>query len=196
MKLLALILLAIVVIGAIYFMQPGGQLVINNPQKSDVIVVLAGDTADDRYWYGLQLLRSGYARHMVVDAITGITYGHSFADLAAEMVSRTAAQNAGQISICPIAADSTKDEALVVNDCLQRLQPPPRSGIITTDDYHTRRALSIFRNRLPQYQWSVAAAHNTFLFGIPWWRNREWAKTYLTETEKLVWWELFDRWRR
>lgn len=196
MKVFLLVVAIVVLICGAYFFQPGGQLVVNDPQKSDVIVVLAGDMADDRYWHGLQLLRAGYAHHLVVDAITGITYGHSFVDLASDMVAHTAGQNASQISICPIGADSTKDEALVVNDCLQRLQPPPHSGIIATDDYHTRRALSIFRNRLPQYRWSAAAAHNKYLFGIPWWKNREWAKTYLTESEKLVWWELFDRWRR
>ena len=78
--------------------------------------------------------------------------------------------------------------------CLQTLQPPPHSVIIVTDDYHTRRALSIFSNRLPQYHWTAAAADKSYLFGMPWWKHREWAKTYLTEWQKLIWWELVDRW--
>jgi hypothetical protein len=34
------------------------------------------------------------------------------------------------------------------------------------------------------------------IFGLPWWKRREWAKTDLTESEKTLWWELFDRWRK
>ena len=76
-----------------------------------------------------------------------------------------------------------------------KLQPPPHSVVLVTSDYHTRRALSIFRQRLPQIRWTAGATRNDFLFGQPWWENREWAKTYLTECEKLLWWELWDRWR-
>ena len=82
-----------------------------------------------------------------------------------------------------------------MGECLQRLQPIPHSAILVTDDYHTRRALSIFRQLLPQYHWTAGATRNDFLFGQPWWKNREWAKTYLIECQKLLWWELWDRWR-
>ena len=196
MKRLFLVLLALILICALVFFQPGGYLVVNNPEKSDAIVVLAGSEADNRYWRGMELLRSGYAQNLVLDATTGVAYGHSYPDLAADLVARCAGQNASQVSVCPINGDSTKEEADEVNACFQHLQPPPRSVIVATDDYHTRRALSIFRNRLPQYHWSAAAAKNDFYFGQPWWKNREWAKTYLTEWQKLIWWELFDRWRK
>jgi len=196
MKPLLVVLLVLILICALVFFQPGGYLVVNNPEKSDAIVVLAGGTPDDRYWRGMELLRSGYGQHLVLDATTDVVYGHSYPDLAADLVARTAGQNASQISVCPINGDSTKEEADQVNGCLQRLQPPPRSVIVATDDYHTRRALSIFRNRLPQYQWTAAAAQDAFLFGTPWWKHREWAKTYLTEWQKLVWWELLDRWQK
>ena len=185
-----------VLCAALWFLQRGGQLVVNNAEKSDAIVVLAGSEADARYWRGLELLRAGYGRHLFVDAVTGVSYGHSLADLARDFVARTAGPDASRVDVCAVDGDSTKDEAPQVYTCLQSLQPPPRSVILVTDDYHTRRALSIFRNRLPQYHWSAAAARNEFLFGQPWWQRREWAKTYLTESEKLVWWELFDRWRR
>ncbi len=197
MKRLALVVvLVLILVGALVFFQPGGFLIVNNPQKSDAIVVLAGSEADDRYWQGMQLLRSGYGQHLILDATTQVAYGRSYADLAADLVARTAGPNASQVSVCPISGDSTKEEADQVNACLQRLQPPPHSVIVATDDYHTRRALSIFRTRLPQYQWTASAAKNGFLFGIPWWKNREWAKTYLLEWQKLIWWELFDRWRK
>ncbi len=194
--LIAIVVAVVLLFALIWFLQPGGQLIINNPEKSDAIVVLAGSEADARYWRGMELLRAGYGQHLLLDAVTGITYGHSLADLAREFVARTAGANAAQVSVCPVEGDSTKDEAPQVDMCLHRQQPPPRSVILVTDDYHTRRALSIFRNRLPQYRWTASAARNDFLFGEPWWKRREWAKTYLTESQKLLWWELFDRWRK
>ncbi len=196
MKFLVILMVAMLAVCAFIFLQPGRFLIVNNPEKSDAIIVLGGDSADQRYWRGMGLLRAGYARHMFVDATTGITYGHSFVDLAKDYVAHTAGANAAQVSVCPIVGDSTKIEAQQVDACFQTMQPPPRSIIIATDDYHTRRALSIFRTELPQYKWTAAAARAEFLFGLPWWKNREWAKTYLTEWEKLLWWELVDRWQK
>jgi hypothetical protein len=60
---------------------------------------------------------------------------------------------------------------------------------------HPPLALMIFRHRLPQYQFSVAAARNGDQFGEAWWTNREWAKTTLDEWSKMLWWEAVDRWR-
>ena len=194
-RLLTTFLVVILLCVLIWFLQPGSQLVINNAEKSDTIVVLAGSEADARYWRGMDLLRAGYGQHLLLDAVAGVSYGHSLVDLAHDFVTRTAGTYASQVSVCPVEGDSTKDEAPQVNACLQQLQPPPHSVILVTDDYHTRRALSIFRDRLPQYHWTAAPARNLFLFGQPWWKRREWAKTYLTESEKLLWWELFDRWR-
>jgi uncharacterized SAM-binding protein YcdF (DUF218 family) len=193
-RLLAFIVL-LVLLGGVFFVEASGYLVVNNLQKSNVIVVLAGDEADDRYYRGLQLLKQGYGQHMLLDATTTVTYGHSYTELAADLVTRTAGAEASRIIVCPINGDSTKDESADVGACLKTLQPPPHTGLIVTDNYHTRRALSIFSNRLPEYHWTAAAADNPYLYGTPWWKHREWAKTYLTEWQKLIWWQLFDRWR-
>jgi uncharacterized SAM-binding protein YcdF (DUF218 family) len=67
--------------------------------------------------------------------------------------------------------------------------------LIVTSEFHTRRALSIFRRRLPQYEFSVAAAHDPAHFGTAWWTRREWAKVTFDEWVKLIWWEAVDRWR-
>jgi uncharacterized SAM-binding protein YcdF (DUF218 family) len=195
-RLFAILAAMVVILVLVWFLQPGSQLIVNNPEKSDAIVVLAGSEADARYWRGMELLRAGYGQHLFLDAVTGVSYGHSLTQLAREFVARTAGPNASQVSVCAVEGDSTKDEAPQVKSCLQQLQPPPHSVILVSDEYHTRRALAIFRNRLPQYHWTAAAAKNDFLFGVPWWKHREWAKTYLTESEKFLWWELFDRWRR
>ncbi len=196
MRRLFLILGVLIAAAALFFFLAGGYLIVNNAQKSDALVVLAGGQGDTRYGHGMELLRAGYGQYLILDATTGMVYGHSLDDLAADFVHRTAGQNAAQVSVCAIDGDSTNYETIRVNQCLQSLRPAPHSVILVTDDYHTRRALAIFRDRLPQYQWTAAAARNDFLFGLPWWKNREWAKTYLLEWQKLLWWELFDRWRK
>jgi|SRR5579862_1259260 len=196
MRILVFLLVIVLLICALILLQSGKFLVVDNPKKSDVIVVLGGDSVDERYWRGLELLRKGYARHLYLDASTGKTYGHTYVDLAREFVAQTAGGNAAQVSVCGIEGDSTKQEAHEIVSCFAKMQPPAHSVIIATDDYHTRRALSIFQTELPQYQWSIAAAHNGFVYGIPWWKHREWAKTYVTEWQKLIWWEVVDRWKK
>jgi hypothetical protein len=192
----SLIIAAVLIfICLLLFFQPGGYLIVNNAEKSDAIVMLAGDQVGGRYWRALELLRSGYGRHLLVDVGTGRLYGHALSDLAADFIARTAGENASQIDVCIIKGDSTKEEALQVRECLAKLQPWPYSVVLVTDDYHTRRAISIFRQRVPHNHWTAEAVRNDFLFGQPWWKNREWAKTYLNECEKLLWWELWDRWR-
>jgi len=99
---------------------------------------------------------------------------------------------AGSITICPIYAHSTRDEAQDVSRCLQG--SGARRILLVTSDFHTRRALSIFNRVLPA-DYSVAAAFDPREFGVQWWRHREWAKTNLGEYTKFMWWELVDRWR-
>ena len=194
MKLL-IVSAVVVLVCALFLLQPGGYLIVNNTEKSDAIVVLGGNQVDGRYLHALELLRAGYGHHLILDTLAGEVYGHANSELAKEFIARTAGENASQISICTVAGDSTKEEAPQVGACLEKLQPVPRSAVLVTDDYHTRRALSIFSQLLPQYRWTAGPTRNDFLFGQPWWKNREWAKTYLLESQKLVWWELWDRWR-
>ena len=191
-----LIIAAVIVVAAIsLIVQSGSYLTVDSPEKSDAIVVLAGDRNDVRYWRGLELLRAGYGRQMILDAGAEHIFGRTYAELAADFAARTAGEQAANIRVCVITEDSTLRETADAVRCLAQLQPPPRTVLIVTNDYHTRRAFSIFRKRLPQYHWSVAAARDDYLFGLPWWQKREWAKTNLTEWEKLLWWELWERWR-
>ena len=185
--------MAIVVLG---MLGSGNYLVVDHPERSDVIVVLAGDHNDLRYWRGLELLREGYGQRMLVDAMGDFIYGRTYAEHAADFVTQSAGDNKAQINICTITNDSTVQETSDVRRCLAQVHPAPKSVLLVTNDYHTRRALSIFGTRLPQYHWSSAAVSDTGLFGEPWWHKREWAKIYVYESEKLIWWNLFELWRK
>jgi hypothetical protein len=166
-------------------------LVVDDPEKSDVIVVLAGET-NTRPARALELLRQGVAAHVFLDAETrDLIYDQRLTEIAQKYVTNLGEAN--RISVCPIVGFSTDAEADDVNRCLQLLGV--HRVLIVTSQYHTRRALTIFRHRLPQYQFTIAGAGNSAQFGKAWWTNREWAKITFDEWMKMLWWELVDRWR-
>lgn len=168
----------------------GRFMVLDQPRKSDVIVVLAGET-DRRPARGLELLDQGYAPRLILDVPAGTKiYRWDQTELAQKYVEGL--PQAGSITICPIYGHSTRDEAQDVSRCLQGVDA--RRVLLVTSDFHTGRALSIFSKVLPA-DYSIAAAFDDREFGAQWWRHREWAKTNLGECTKFIWWELVDRWR-
>jgi hypothetical protein len=168
----------------------GSFLVLNQPRKSDVMVVLAGET-ERRPARGLELLDQGYAPRLILDVpAESKIYGRGQVEIAREYVEGLA--HAGSITVCPIYGQSTRDEAQLVGRCLQGVSG--RRVLLVTSDFHTRRALSIFSQMLPA-DYSVAAVFDEREFGVQWWRHREWAKVNFEEWLKLIWWELVDRWR-
>jgi hypothetical protein len=172
----------------------GRLLVSDHPERSDVIVVLAGDSQDQRYRRGMELLRAGYGSHLFLDASSDSNYfGRTPAEYAENFLRQDAAEMASKVSVCPFEEDSTVTETRFVAQCLAPLHPG--SVLLVTSDFHTARARSIFARRLPRYRWSTAAAHDPRIFGVLWWQHREWAKTTFEEWLKVIWWNAVDRWR-
>ncbi len=166
-------------------------LVVDAPEKSDAIVVLAGETSV-RPARAIELLRKGVAPHVFLDAESGeLTYDQRLTDIAQKYVNDLG--ETSRVSVCPIMAFSTIVEVNDVSRCLQ--STGAHRVLIVTSDYHTRRALMTFRHRLPQYQFSGAAARDPARFGEAWWTNREWAKNTFGEWTKIFWFEAVDRWR-
>lgn len=188
----ALYPLAAIVLVVILFTATSGRfLVVDRPQRADVIVVLAGET-DRRPARGLELLAQGSAPKLFIDVpAAGRIFGHDISQLAEEYVQALPQHQA--VSLCPIVGLSTKAETRDVARCLEPIHA--RSVLLVTSDYHTRRALSTFRHELPQYEFSVAAATDSQQFGRSWWRRRQWAKQNFDEWIRLAWWEAVDRWR-
>lgn len=169
----------------------GSMLVVDKPTRSDVILVLAGET-DRRPARALELLDAGFARRVIIDVPAAASiYGFTNIDLARKYVQQL--PQGAAVEICPIDGLSTKDEALDAEKCLAR------SGgnrvLIVTSDFHTRRALSVFRRELRGRDFSVAAAYDDAQFGSRWWSHRQWAKTCVDEWLRLIWWTAIDRWR-
>jgi hypothetical protein len=168
----------------------GRLLVVDAPLPSDVILVLAGETGR-RPARALQLLEQGYARRVVIDVpAEAVIFGSTEVQLAEKYVQGL--PQSPSIRICPIEGLSTRDESHDAQKCLAG-----EGGriLIVTSEFHTRRALSIFRHEVRGKSFSVAMARDEAEFGTRWWTHREWAKTCLGEWERLLWWTYLERWK-
>jgi uncharacterized SAM-binding protein YcdF (DUF218 family) len=190
MRRFPLVFIVMVAFAIVLAAESGNFLVVNRPRRSDVIVVLAGETSR-RPARGLELLDQAYASRLILDVpADSKLYQWSEVDLARKYVEGL--PQASAITVCPIYGNSTKDEAQDVSRCIPGVNG--QKVLLVTSDYHTRRAISVFRHLLPA-DYSVAAAFDDREFGVQWWRHRQWAKTNLGEWTKLLWWEVVDRWR-
>ena len=169
----------------------GRILVVDAPERADVILVLAGET-EHRPARALELLSQGYGRRVMIDVPAAAkTYGYTEVELARKYVHDL--PQAASVEICPIEGLSTKDESHDAERCLAHEEG--KRILIVTSDFHTRRALSIFRHEVRGKSFSTAAAYEDTQFGARWWTHRQWAKTCLDEWLRLVWWSAVDRWR-
>ncbi len=186
-SLIAVILIAVLLL--LLLSQAGSFLVVDNPQHSDAIVILEGSGNTPGYARALDLQRDGYAPKVFLDAsVTEAIYAHLEAELAKQFLDRNSDRTT---EICPTMGDSLFTEVVDVQRCLNRIGA--RSAILMTSDFETRRSLSIFRARLPQYRWSVAAASTPYHSAEAYWKHRGWAKTVVEEWEQFLWWKLFDQ---
>jgi hypothetical protein len=154
----------------------GEYLVMDQP-ATDVIVVLAGDRNDRRFSRGLELLHQGYAPRMLVDANSNMIFFGRTAAVLEDQLIRSLNLNVDHVRVCPTHGDSTDEETRYAAQCLRTDQIS--SALLVTSDFHTRRTISIFKNRFPKYHCSVAASQYDAVFKQNRWQRREWAKTAL-----------------
>jgi hypothetical protein len=182
--------LVLAVLLTLFAARAGRFLVVDAPRSSDVIVVLAGET-DRRPARALELLQQGYGKRVLIDVpAESHIYTFTQLDLAQKYVQSL--PQAAAVSVCPIVGLSTKAETQDVEKCLKRMNAG--TVLIVTSEFHTRRALSIFRQELRGRTFSVAAAYDSAQFGTRWWTHRQWAKTVVDEWMRLLWWSVVDRW--
>ena len=80
----------------------GQFLVIDQSERSDVMVVLDEDENDQRYQRALELLQEGYASELVVDERSDLRkFGRSPAVLEQEFIDRSAGPLRKNIHVCP-----------------------------------------------------------------------------------------------
>jgi uncharacterized SAM-binding protein YcdF (DUF218 family) len=186
----ALLAAALVVSLVSFGAAAGRMLVVNAPRSSDVILVLAGETSA-RPARALELLQQGYSHKVILDVPADARI-YDFTDLQLARMYVQRLPEAASIKLCPIHGLSTKEEAHDAAQCLA--QEGAQSVLIVTSDFHTRRALNIFRHELRGKVFSVAASYDDVQFGTRWWQHRQWAKTGVDEWLRLVWWEAIEQW--
>ncbi len=183
---------ALVALGLVlgFALNAGRFLVVDDPQPADLIVVLAGET-NYRPARALELLDHGYAPRILLNVPSNSTvYKFTQIQLAQKYVEEL--PQGKVIKLCPIEGLSTRDESHDVEKCLSN--ETGSRVLIVTSDYHTRRALSIFRHEVRGKSFSIAAVPDRTQFGIRWWQHRQWAKTCLDEWLRLLWWDTVERW--
>jgi hypothetical protein len=186
-----LVLAALAGLAIILAAKAGSFLIVDAPRRSDAILVLAGET-ERRPQRALELLSQGYGRRLVLDVPTNAKiYEFTEIELAQKYIQDL--PQGALVSVCPIDGLSTKDESKDAEKCLQGVEA--KSVLIVTSDFHTRRALEVFRREFPGHEYSVAAARNEEGFGSRWWTHRQWAKTFVDEWLRLIWWKTVDQWR-
>src|ERR1700686_2969771 len=137
------IVLFLVAIFVLLASQAARFLVVDEPEKSDAIVVLAGET-NVRPARALDLLRQGMAPHVFLDAETrDVIYNQRLVLIAQKSVNDLAEAN--RVPVSPTPGFSTIAEADDVSRCLPPLGP--HCLLIVTSESPTRRALKIFRHR-------------------------------------------------
>ena len=152
------------------------------PQKSDIVVVLAGDGFGNRILTGAELVREGYAPKVLVSGPSGI-YGMHECDLAIAFAVKAGYPESLFLPF-PNEARSTAEEAQAIVPELKRLGA--KEILLVTSDYHSRRAGGIFRHEAPDLVFHVVAARDQFFSADGWWKNREGRKTFAFEWMKTI----------
>lgn len=171
----------------------GKLLVVNEPKTADLILVLSGERRV-RMHQAFRLFLEGWAPRVVITTCANWQiYSRSETQLAEEFVGSLPPALGSATHVLPVAADSTLEEAAEIRKYMDAVDA--HSALLVTSEYHTRRALSVFRRLLPEKEFGICGASDPVQFDMCWWRRRAWAKRALNEATRLVWWLLIDRWR-
>lgn len=158
----------------------GNFLIVNEmPQKSDVIIVLAGDSGE-RLNYGVALYQQGFADNLLlsggmsyVQMVPQLLQGIPESDILREDKSRTTFENA-KYSLKIIQARGY------------------RSAIVVTSPYHTRRASIIFSQVFKGIDVTICPVPYDAGMTHNWWQSGGSTQFVVSEYLKLVWHYLFE----
>ncbi len=174
----------------------GHMLVVEDPlpPRADAVVVMEGSYAANvvRFAEGVRLLRLGRADNMVVKVGTIAVWGEWLPDVARRFIDREYGEDiARRIIICEGLADSTLEEAKMLQNCLRSEW---ESLIVVTSNFHTRRTKFVWTaelaRRFPHTSLAVVGVLDGSFEPQGWWRRRRDAKTWLFETTKFGWYFL------
>jgi len=161
----------------------------DRPEKSDAIVILAGDPA--RAFYAADLYSQGFASKVYISRPIRLPNQRLLDELGVpfpryEEIDRQILIKKGvpdkAISIFDQAAASTVDEAMFVAKLLggRNLRL-----LVITSPYHVRRTRMVFRDLLPGADIRIVATPYE-AFPAQWWKSQDAARNVILELAKIV----------
>jgi len=174
-------------------------LIANDPPPGhvDAAIVLQGSIVGEtaRVAGAVNLLKQGSADRMLLSVPHESYWGQSIPPVARAYLERNFGPDlAARVDFGETGPDvnSTLQEMQALLPCIE--EHHWRSIVVVTSNYHTRRAGRIWRevSKLdPNIRvWIEGVADPEF--PQPWWRHRQSAKIFVTESTKL-WWSLLAR---
>ncbi len=152
------------------------------PQKTDIIVVLAGDGFGHRILTAAELVKEGFAPQALISGPYGM-YGNYECDLAIPFAVKAGYPESYFLHL-EHRARSTADEAQIVVEKLRAMGL--KRVLLVTSNYHTRRSGRIFHRAAPDLDIFVVSAPDEFFKPDSWWHDREARKIFLLEWTKTV----------
>ena len=190
LKKLGWILLAVMVVFNPYTQAwiAGWLVVDDGTQQVDAVVGLRGDPEEQRLRTeeAADLLMKNLAPLLVVDASAKPFFGVGQADLVKSYLQQRGVPF-DKMRVCENVADSTAEEAAALRRCF--IEWGVKRAMVVTSEYHTRRTRFIFRNAMEGVgiQVFVRPVYVPQFWDAHWWRSRRWAKTFVSETLKIMW---------
>ena len=152
------------------------------PQKADIVLVLAGDGQGNRILKAAELVRDGYAPKVLVSGPGGV-YGLYECDLEIPFAVKAGYPESYFVHF-ENHAHSTREEA---HDAAAKLREVGAHRVLlVTNDFHTRRATRMYNSEAPDLDIITVAAPDVAFSAHGWWKNREGRKTALYEWMKTV----------
>jgi uncharacterized SAM-binding protein YcdF (DUF218 family) len=163
----------------------GNYLVLNQiPQKSDVIVVLAGDQYGNRVLKAGELVKAGWAPYALVSGTPVLLSNEADLNIAFAVAKGYPARYFRPFKL---DTDSTRDETCLIAAELKR--QGVRSVLLVTNNYHTRRAQALMRKAAPTLAVLTIAAPDRYFTPNGWWKTRGGQRIFLLE-----WLKTFSAW--
>lgn len=172
------------------------------PEHADAIVVLAG-SYPDRVLEAVDLYKRGLAPRIILCREPETSGFRRVDELGLSVprpsdVNRSVAEQLGvppqAIEVLARAGDSTYAEAQTVID--EATRRGYRAILLVTSKYHTRRAAAIYQVLAgDQLKVMVRAASADDFQSERWWRHRMSTRRLIIEYQKLLNFQLLERWR-
>jgi uncharacterized SAM-binding protein YcdF (DUF218 family) len=191
-KIISIIFILILIIFLTFLYNAGKLLVVNEtPRKSDVIIVLGGDSGE-RTEYSVKLYKEGYAKKIM---FSGSQNEYEKSTEAFTMSRQAISLGVPWYNvILDNKANSTYQNALFTKELA--LKYGFKSAIVVTSNYHMRRSRLVYKKAFHGTGISLTycSAVDKEYKPDKWWKDRYTTDIVISEYTKLIGYKFLNRW--